>query len=193
MATVFAIHANAVTHLTVSRAVAALDEAELVGRTTSAVEAQRVFETLAPDAVTVDLSLPDGNGIMLAHVLRAGRGDLPVLLVGPMTHRLLKRAVSAGVAAYLPRSAGVPEVSAALRACLSGNGSFSAHTLNALLRESRPTGLSRREQQVYDLLQGGCSPVEVAARLRLGESTVRTYVARVRAKTAAGGDMPQVG
>ena len=50
---------------------------------------------------------------------------------GPPTHRLLRRAVAAGVAAYVPQTADVAEVAAAIRACLSGGGSFSSHTLNA--------------------------------------------------------------
>jgi DNA-binding CsgD family transcriptional regulator len=65
--------------------------------------------------------------------------------------------------------------------------------LNAALRPPRPIGLSRRERQVYDLIQAGLSPVEIAVALGVGESTVRTYVARLRAKTAGGGDLPQAG
>jgi DNA-binding NarL/FixJ family response regulator len=193
VATVFAIHANATTQLTVSRAVASVSNAELTGRTASAVEAQRVFQTLAPDVVTVDLHLPDGNGIALAQRFRASRPDLRVLVVGATAHRLLERALAAGVAAYVARDAGVVEVAAAIRACLSGGGSYSAHTLNAALRHPRPVGLSRRERQVYDLIRAGLSPVEVAVQLGVGESTVRTYVARLRAKTAGGGDLPQAG
>ncbi|SNT54834.1 two-component system, NarL family, response regulator DesR [Asanoa hainanensis] len=191
--TVFAIHANAATHLMISRAVASVANTELTGRTASAVEAQRVVESLAPDLVTVDLRLPDGDGIALAERLRTTRPHLPVLVVGAATHRLLERALTAGVAAYVSREAGAVEVAAAIRACLSGGGSYSAHTLNAALRQHRTTGLSRREREVYDLLRAGLTPAVVADELGLGESTVRTYVARVRAKTAGGGDLPQAG
>ncbi|MEV4538570.1 response regulator transcription factor [Asanoa sp. NPDC049518] len=191
--TVFAIHANAATHLMISRAVTSVANTELTGRTASAVEAQRVVESLAPDLVTVDLRLPDGDGIALAERLRRTRPHLPVLVVGTPTHRLLERALTAGVAAYVSREAGAVEVAAAIRACLSGGGSYSAHSLNAALRQHRAPGLSRREREVYDLLRNGLTPAAVADALGLGESTVRTYVARVRAKTAGGGDLPQAG
>jgi DNA-binding NarL/FixJ family response regulator len=193
LATVFAIHANATTQLTISRAVATLAHTELAGRTASAVEARRVVETLAPDVVTVDLRLPDGDGITLTHQLRATRPRLPVLLVGPARHGLLERAVAAGVAAYVGRDSGVVEVAAAIRACLSGGVSYSAHTLNAALRHSRAAVLSPREREVYELVRAGLSQAAVAKRLGVGESTVRTYVARVRAKTTGGGDLPQAG
>lgn len=193
MATVFAIHASAATHLTISRAVATMANTELTGRTASAVEAQRVVGSLAPDLVTVDLRLPDGDGIALAQRLHITRPHLPVLVVGAATHRLLERALAAGVAAYVSREAGAVEVAVAIRACLSGRASYSAHTLNAALRQHRSAGLSRREREVYDLLRAGLTATGVADVLGLGESTVRTYVARVRAKTAGGGDLPQAG
>ncbi|GAA1863071.1 response regulator [Asanoa iriomotensis] len=193
MATVFAIHANATTQLTISRAVATIANTELAGRSASVVEARRVVETLAPDVVTVDLRLPDGDGIALAQQLRAARPHLPVLVVGPARHGLLERAVTAGVAAYVARDAGVVELAAAIRTCLSGGLSYSAHTLNAALRHTRAAGLSRREREVYDLVRAGLSQAAVAKRLGVGESTVRTYVARVRTKTAGGGDLPQAG
>jgi len=193
VSTVFAIHANAATHLTISRAVASIANTELTGRTASAVEAQRVVESLAPDLVTVDLRLPDGDGLALAQRLHITRPHIAVLMVGAATHRLLERALAAGVAAYVGREAGAVEVAAAIRACLSGGGSYSAHTLNAALRHNRAAGLSRREREVYDLLRAGFSPARVADELGLGDSTVRTYVARVRAKTAGGGDLPQAG
>ncbi|MDG4823929.1 response regulator transcription factor [Asanoa sp. WMMD1127] len=188
MATLFAIHANATTHLAISRAVATLPNTELTGRTASAVEALRVVETLAPDVVTVDLRLPDGDGIALAQRL-----SVPVLVVGAATRRLLERALAAGVAAYVPRDAGVVEVAAAIRTCLSGGVSYSAETLNAALRRTRSVALSPREQEVHDLVRTGLGQAEVARRLGLNESTVRTHVARIRAKLAGGGDLPQAG
>ncbi|MEV0713456.1 response regulator transcription factor [Asanoa sp. NPDC050611] len=193
MATVFAIHANATTQLTISRAVATLAHTELAGRTASALEARRVVATLAPDVVTVDLRLPDGDGITLTQQLRTTRPRLPVLLVGPARHALLERAMAAGVAAYVDRGAGVVEVAAAIRACLAGGVSYSAHTLNAALRHHRAAVLSPREREVYELVRAGLSQAAVAKRLGVGESTVRTYVARVRAKTTGGGDLPQAG
>jgi DNA-binding NarL/FixJ family response regulator len=193
--TLFAIHANAGTHLKISRAVAAMGRVELAGRSASAVEALRVFDTLAPDAVTVDVRLPDGDGFELVRLLRAKRPTLAIVMIGPATHRLLKRAVAAGVAAYVPRTAGVLEVAVAIRACLSGRGSFSSRSLNEALRQALPTDLSPRERQVHKLLGAGRTQVEIAAELDVSESTVRTYVARVRAKlgTTDGNTLPRVG
>ena len=189
VSTVFALHARPATHLLVTRAVAALPGTELVGVSSRAGEALRVLDILAPDALTVDVRLPDGDGIDLASLVRARRPALRVVLFGSATDRLLQRAVAAGVSAYLPRTAGVEQTADAIRDSLAGRASFPSRSLAGALRSGPPAGLSRREREVSQLILEGLSPVEIAVRLRVSESTVRTYAARARAKTdmAAGG------
>lgn len=182
MPTVFAIHANASTRLIVSSAIATVPETELSGCTSSAVEAARVIGTLAPDAVTIDVRLPDGDGIELAEKLRAARSDLGVILFGTAPDRRLLQAVAAGVCACLPSTAGVGQTAAVIRGCLTGLGSFSSRSLADALRHDRPAALSRREQEVLELIRYGMRSAEIADLLRVSESTVKTYAARARAK-----------
>jgi DNA-binding NarL/FixJ family response regulator len=193
VATVFAVHANASHHLVVSRAVAGLSHTDLVGRSASAVEALRVFSTLAPDAVTLDVRLHDGDGIELAELMRERRSDLCVVAFGPPTRRLLRRAVAAGVAAYVPHTATAEQAAGAIRACLSGGGSFSSRTLSEILRHCPSPDLSPREREVHTMSRAGLSTVEIAVRLGVGETTVRTYVARVRAKVGGDPGLPSAG
>lgn len=182
VSTVFALHTRPATHLLVSRAVAALAGTELVGVSSRAGEALRVLDILAPDALTVDVRLPDGDGIELASAVRARRPGLRVVLFGSATDRLLRRALTAGVSAYLPHTAGVGQAADAIRDCLAGRASFPSRSLAGALRGGTPAGLSRREREVSELILEGLSPVEIAGRLGVGESTVRTYAARARAK-----------
>lgn len=183
MPTVFAIHGRARTHLFVSRIVATLPRAELVGRSDSAAEAVRVFDTLAPDAVTVDVRLPDGDGIDLALRLSTRRPGLCVVLLGPATDLLLRRALTAGISAHLLETADVAQATAAIHHCLAGRTSFPSRSLTDALRNGRTVNLSPREREVNALIRDGLSPIEIADRLHVSESTVRTYVARARAKT----------
>jgi DNA-binding NarL/FixJ family response regulator len=182
MATVFAIHASASTHLIVSRAVAAVPRTELAGSTSSAVEAARVIDTLAPDAVTIDAHLPDGDGIELAERLRANRPGLAMVLFGPAPGRQLRRALAAGVCAYVPEPVEIGPTIAAIRNGLTGRGSFSSRSLTNALRSARTGGLSYRENQVAGLLHEGFGPAQIAKQLSISESSVKTYVSRIRAK-----------
>jgi DNA-binding NarL/FixJ family response regulator len=182
MPTVFAIHTLTGNHALVSNAIATLPDTELAGRSASAVEALRVFDTLAPDAVTVDVRLADGDGIELALRLRGRRPGLGVVLFGPAGPRLLRRAVAAGIVAYVPETADAAQAATAIHACLAGGASFSSRSLSAALQPIRPVDLSERERQVNTLIQGGFTPPQIAAGLKVSESAVRTYVARARAK-----------
>jgi DNA-binding NarL/FixJ family response regulator len=182
MPTVFAIHAEASTHLLVKRAVDVVPHAELTGSTTSAVEAARVIGTLSPDAVTVDVRLPDGDGLALAERLRTDHPLLRLIVFGPSHDRLLLRAVTAGISAYVPDTAGLAQIAAAIRSSLAGQASFSSRSLTGALRNDRSVTLSPREQEVIALIRDGLGPGQIASRLQVSESTVKTYVARVRAK-----------
>jgi DNA-binding NarL/FixJ family response regulator len=182
MAMVFAIHASSITHLVVSRAVAAVPRTELAGSTSSAVEAARVIDTLAPDAVTIDVHLPDGDGIELAERLRANRPGLAVVLFGPAPGRQLLRALAAGACAYVPEPAEFGPTIAAIRNGLTGRGSFSSRSLTNALRYDRSGALSHRERQVARLLHEGLGPAQIAKRLSISESSVKTYASRIRAK-----------
>jgi DNA-binding NarL/FixJ family response regulator len=183
MPTVFAIHARASTHALVSRAVEVLPQAELAGRSSSVVEALRVFDTLAPDAVTVDVRLPDGDGIDLAQRLRARNPALYVILFGPAERPgPLRRAARAGMLAYVPDDATLAQVATAIGSCLAGQASLPSTMRSAVVRQSAAADLSRRELEVDRLLRNGLRAGEIAERLQLSQSTVRTYVARARAK-----------
>src|ERR1700758_3600647 len=52
----------------------------VVGQATTADEAMQECGRLRPDAVLLDVRLPDGNGVMLAETLRAARDRLNILL-----------------------------------------------------------------------------------------------------------------
>jgi DNA-binding NarL/FixJ family response regulator len=185
MSTIFAIHGQERIHVIVSCAVARVPHTDLAGRSFSAVEAARVIDTLAPDAVTLDARLPDGDGIELAERLRAKRPELAIVLFGPAHGPRLLRAITAGVCAYVP-TADVSQIAAAIRSCLNGLDSFSSRSLTHALRGDRPVMLSEREREVLRLLRAGLGPGQIASRLRVSESTVRTYLARARLKADGG-------
>ena len=183
MAGVFAVHAQAGTHLVVSRAVGELPRIELAGSSRSAVEAARLVAMLSPAVVTLDARLPDGDGIELAERLHAEHPGLGLVLFGPSRTSLLRGAVAAGISAYVvAATADVSRVAAAIRCCLDGHNSFSSHLLAGAVRNERPMPLSRREREVTQLVRDGFGPTEIAKLLRIRESTVKTYVARARTK-----------
>ena len=168
------------------------DAADLhaVGEVTTAAEAIDVVYALKPDAVTIDCSLPDGQGWQLARDLRDRYPELGiVLLIAEGSDDLLFRALDSGASAYLSKDASVNEVLSAIRHAAVAASSFSASGLAQALRRRHQTSdrlaLSPRESQVLALLREGRSVPQVAATLYVSLSTAKTYVARLYEKLGA--------
>jgi DNA-binding NarL/FixJ family response regulator len=166
------------------------EDVHVVGEIPTAAEAGDLIYSLKPDAVTIDCSLPEGQGWQLARYLRDRYEDLGiVLLIAEGSDDLLFRALDSGASAYLSKDAPVHEVLSAIRHAASAASSFTAAGLAQALRRRHQTtaalALSPRESQVLALLREGRSVPEVAATLYVSLSTAKTYVARLYDKLGA--------
>ena len=161
-----------------------------VGETDTAVDALNLVFSLKPDVVTIDCSMPDGQGWRLARELRDRYDNLGiVILTADGSDDLLFRALDTGASAYLNKAASVTEVLGAIRHAAVAAQSFSAAGLAQALRRRNETterlALSPRERQVLSLLREGRSVPEVASTIYVSLSTAKTYVARLYEKLGA--------
>jgi DNA-binding NarL/FixJ family response regulator len=160
---------------------------EIVAEAGSAADAARVVAGLRPDVVTVDVALPDGNGLRLAREFRdrdAGLGI--VLLTSREEDDVLFRALETGVSAFVAKTAPVEEVLAAIRHAAVAASSFTAAGLAVALARRRAVqerlALSAREAEVLRLLSDGLSIPAIAMTMFISPSTTKTYVARLYEK-----------
>jgi len=167
--------------------IARQSDIEIVAEAGSAAEAAGVLSEARPDVVTVDVALPDGNGLRLARELRdrdAGLGI--VLLTSRADDDVLFRALETGVSAFVPKTAPVDEVLAAIRHAAVAASSFTAAGLAVALARRRSAQdrltLSSREAEVLNLLSDGLSIPSVATTMFISQSTAKTYVARLYEK-----------
>jgi DNA-binding NarL/FixJ family response regulator len=163
---------------------------EIVAECVSAAGAPEKLGLACPDVVTVDVSLPDGDGLRLARELRDRRADLGiVILTSHDEDDVLFRALETGVSAFVAKSAPVEEVLAAIRHSAVAASSFTASGLATALSRRRGTAerfvLSTREMEVLRLLRDGLSVPAIAVEMYISYSTAKTYVARVYQKLGA--------
>jgi DNA-binding NarL/FixJ family response regulator len=161
-----------------------------VGETGSVAQALQMTAALTPAVITIDTSLPDGNGLDLARELRDRyEGVGIVILTSHGEDDVLFRALDSGASAFVSKFAVVTEVLGAIRHASVAATSFSATGLAQALRRRHEThqrlALSTREMQVLQLLLAGHSVPEIAAKLYLSVSTAKTYVARLYDKLGA--------
>jgi DNA-binding NarL/FixJ family response regulator len=163
---------------------------EIVGECGSAADGRDMVEMTRPDVVTMDVVLPDCDGLRLAREFRDRYAALGiVILTSQGEDYVLFRALETGVSAFVAKTAPVQEVLAAIRHAAVAASSFTASGLAAALASRRTVqdrlGLSPREAEVLRLLQDGLSIPAIALGLFISQSTVKTYVARLYDKLGA--------
>jgi DNA-binding NarL/FixJ family response regulator len=163
---------------------------EIVAECQSAAEAPEMVAAARPDVVTVDVVLPDGDGLRLAREFRDRNADLGiVVLTSLQDDHVLFRALENGVSAFVAKSAPLAEVLSAIRHAAVAASSFTASGLATAVARRRTMQdrmtLSPREAQVLRLLHDGLSVPAIAADMFISVSTAKTYVARLYEKLGA--------
>ncbi|MGY2127411.1 response regulator [Blastococcus sp. SYSU DS0617] len=169
---------------------------EVVGEASDGAAALALCRQLRPDVALVDIRMPRVDGIAVARRLTADP-DLRTAVVMLTTFDAdehVVEALRAGATGFLLKSMPREQLVAAVRAAVSGEALLAPALLRRLLDDyvgrsaAAPVataGLERltpREDEVLRLMARGLSNAEIAARLVLGEGTVKTHVARVLAK-----------
>jgi DNA-binding NarL/FixJ family response regulator len=163
---------------------------ELVGEADTMAAGIRAVNLERPDVVTIDVALPDGDGIQLARDLRDRHPELGiVILTSRGEDDVLFRALESGVSAFVAKSASTGEVLGAIRHSAVAASSFTASGLAlALARRGHPAdrlALSPREDEALRLLGAGLSIPAIAGTMFISQSTAKTYVARLYEKLGA--------
>ncbi|HEX9034607.1 MAG TPA: response regulator transcription factor [Streptosporangiaceae bacterium] len=163
---------------------------EIVAECESAAKARTQVAEAGPDVVTIDSTLPDGDGMQLAREFRDGHADLGiVMLTSRGEDDVLFRALETGVSAFVAKTAPVDEVIAAIRHAAVAASSFTASGLAVAITRRRMLrerlALSPREAEVLHLLRDGLSVPAIAGSMYISQSTAKTYVARLYDKLGA--------
>ena len=163
---------------------------EIVAECGLAAEAMLAVAAFKPDVVTVDVSLPDGDGLELARQLRERYSDLGiVILTSRDQDDVLFRALEIGVSAFVSKAAPLEELLSALRHAAVAPSSFTAAGLARALTRRQTVrtrlALSARESEVLELLHSGLSIPAIAMRMYISPSTAKTYVSRLYEKLGA--------
>lgn len=142
-----------------------------------------------PAVALLDYRMPELDG--LAVVTAVTRDDLPtrvLLLSATQDPATVYEALAAGAAGYLTKESDRDEIVAAVISCAKGQGYVPAHIAGGLASEVRnrsrgdATLLSPREAEIIRLIADGLSVPDIAAKLHLAPTTVRTHVQNLYGK-----------
>jgi len=166
---------------------------QVCGQTGKISEALELVRSKAPDLVTVDLSLADGNGLDLVKRLRTSHGDVRMLVCSMHDEALFAyRALNAGAMGYIGKEEAATQVVEAIRQVLGGKIWLSANMTERVLHgiadrgpvSKAPAidGLSDRELEVFSLIGQGIGASKIAEQLHLSVKTVETHRENIKKK-----------
>jgi DNA-binding NarL/FixJ family response regulator len=175
-------------------------DTEVVGEASNGAEAVRRTSELRPDVVLMDVRMPGMDGIEATRRIIAASGRSRVLMLTTFDlDEYVHAAIRAGASGFLLKDARPEELLAGIRAVAGGDAVIAPALTRRLLdayaqhlspkpttrRDPRLAALTDREREILIAIGHGWTNGEIAERLVLSESTVKTHVGRVLAKIGA--------
>ncbi|QFQ98460.1 response regulator transcription factor [Streptomyces phaeolivaceus] len=180
------------------------DDMTLVGEAPGGSEAVRMTAELHPDVVLMDVRMPGLDGIEATRrIVSAGDRTRVLILTTFDLDEYAYAGLRAGASGFLVKDALPEELLSGIRAVASGDAVVapsltrrlldtyvhhlpkSVESTDPELPDPRLAPLTDREREILTVVGKGWTNTEIAARLHLAESTVKTHVGRILAKTGS--------
>ena len=155
-----------------------------VGEAGSLKEAIAMIALLNPDVITVDLNLPDGNGLEIISWARKNSDSIAIIVLSLDDGLDLVAAASqAGAQGFISKSQSADHLISAINSILAQPRLFiSSQTIALLGRERSQNLLSPRETMVLTHLDGELSIAEIASAMFISHATVKSHCATIYRK-----------
>ena len=168
-------------------------EIESVAEAGTGREALEAIGRVHPDVALLDIQMSDLDGVQVARVItRESLSTRTLFLSAYFDQEIVYKALAAGAAGYLSKDARGNEIADAVLAVARGETVLGRDIQAAVAQRIRQTAertgptLSAREREVLELVSAGLSSPEVARRLNLSTTTVKTHLQRIYEKLGVG-------
>jgi DNA-binding NarL/FixJ family response regulator len=156
---------------------------EVIAEARDGRELITLVESLNPDVVMTDISMPGMDGIAAISEIHAKHPQVRLLVLSMYdTVDFVKRAVASGACGYLMKDAPPFELEQAVRSVMATGSYFSPAIAQRLLQPSEPTvndELTHRQVEILKLIAQGRASKEIAYELGLSPKTVDVHRARI--------------
>ncbi|MFE6932059.1 response regulator [Streptomyces sp. NPDC057699] len=158
------------------------DDIVLVAEAATGPEALAMALAHRPDVAVLDLEMPGADGVKVATSLRTALPGCRTMIV--TSHGRpgnLKRALEAGVRAFVPKTVSARRLAEIIRTVHAGNR-YVDPELAADAISAGDSPLTAREAEVLELAADGAPVAEIAERASLSQGTVRNYLSAAVSK-----------
>ncbi len=196
---VFILAENRLLREALTRILNKKSDIRVVGASAFVPEIAQQIAQLAPDVLLSDSAAAALSELHLITEIRTAVPGLKVVMIGMEADKaIFLRLVREGIVGYVLKDASAIEVAAAVRSVANGEAVCPPVLCLALLEEvaqQKPQparfivrhglGLTRREQQLVQMISDGLTNKEIAGQLNLSEQTVKNHIHRILRKLGA--------
>lgn len=160
----------------------------LVGEADSGAAAIKLCDEIQPDVVLMDMVLPDMDGATITREIRLKFPQTQVIVLSSFKEgELVKKALDAGAIGYLLKDVSADELGTAIRSAHAGRATLSPEAARSLVENATlppvpGLDLTEREREVLALMVEGLSNTQIAGRLTVSPSTIKSHVSNILSK-----------
>ena len=169
---------------------------ECVGAANDGQAALRILEKVSADVVLLDINMEGMNGLETCRALHHRHPSLSILVLSTLSEAsMVKAMLEEGASGYLLKNANTTELLKAIRKVHSGQRYYSPEVAEAVMnsigaaspKSDLPVlpALTRREQQVLQLIENEYTTAEIAETLNIKFATVETHRRNLLVKLGA--------
>lgn len=169
---------------------------DVIGEAGDGVEAVKLALELGPDVILMDVTMPNCDGVEACRQVKSTGTDTKVVMLTMHADQdVLTNAIRAGAIGYLTKDCSTREIAEAVRMAAEGDTVLSPQLARSMLEEVRRIDqprtaeedrvVTKREEEVLQLIADGCSTPEVAASLFISQKTVKNHLASIYQKLDA--------
>ena len=164
------------------------DDLQLAGEAESGAAAIRLCAEVLPDVILMDMVMPDMDGAAATRTIRQQFPQVQVIALTSFKEGdLVKNALEAGAIGYLLKDVSADELAGAIRAAHAGRATLSPEAAQALVETTNQPpvpghDLTERELEVLALRVEGLNNIQIAGRLTVSSSTVKSHVSNILSK-----------
>lgn len=161
---------------------------ELAGEADSGESAIQLCEEITPDVVLMDLVLPEMDGVSAIRAIHQKHPTIKFLALTSFKEgKLIKNALDAGAIGYLIKTITANELAQAIRSAHHGQATLSPEATQVLVRTAnqpsvKGSDLTKRELQVLALMIEGLNNTQIAGKLKVSPSTIKSHVSNILSK-----------
>jgi DNA-binding NarL/FixJ family response regulator len=162
-----------------------LPDIDVVGQAADGAAGAELVDHELPDVALMDLRMPVLGGLDATRQIVAAHPEVAILILTTFAEEAsVVEVLRAGAKGYLTKDADRAEVAAAIRAVAQGHTTLSADVGSRLFAPAAvpESVLTPRETEVAELIAEGLNNAEIAARLFVGVTTVKTHINAIFAK-----------